>query len=173
LIGRSQIVVFCVIVLIIATIAGIGLGIAAERDTFFVTLRSISMTAALNKRSSNRPVVFLLSQNTAGNLKKDGDGRRNKQSEAWIVVRMKGGKQYEGWPEFYETGSKPSEIYLSPACEVIGHGNRVGYIRPLEGPGIILYEAEIQSIELIDRSASKCFAYWVPPDKTSEAAAKK
>ncbi len=161
--------VFGFVTVIVSILIGIFLGLAAEKDRFFVTLRALPITDTLNKRSSSRPLVFLLSQNTAGRLKTEGDARPagSKQTEAWARVEMKGGKRYEGWPEFYEIGSKSSEIYLSPACEVASSNPKSSgeTLRPIAGPGVILYESEIQSVEFLDRSASPCFAHWFPRPK--------
>lgn len=160
--------VFFTVAIAVSLVLGVALGLAAEADRFFVSLRALPITNTLNKRSAARPVVFLLTQNTGGKLKAEGDGRppAKKQGEAWALVQVKNGRRYEGWPEFYETGSKPSEIYLSPACESTAEkGNET--VRPIEGPGIIVYESEIQSIELLDRTSSKCYAYWAAVAKPS------
>lgn len=170
--GDTPKYVFCFAIVLVSIPMGIFLGLAAEKDSFFVALRALPITDALNKRSSSRPVVFLLSQNSVGKLDVEGDGRPKgfKQTEAWALIQMKNGKSFEGWPEFYETGSKPSEIYLSPACEVITEPGKPGdLLRPIKGPGIILYESEIQSIELMDRAASVCFAHWLPASKTPQS----
>lgn len=160
---------FFVVTIVVSVLIGLSLGLAAEGDRFFVALRALPITNTLNKRSAARPVVFLLTQNTGGKLKTEGDGRppNRKQGEAWALIQLKNGKRFEGWPEFYETGSKPSELYLSPACEETSDKGNVG-IRPIEGPGIVIYESEIQSIELLDRAASKCYAHWAAAAKPSK-----
>src|SRR6266571_3736630 len=66
---------FLTVTLLLSVALGLGLGIAAERDTFFVKLRALPITDSLNKRSSSRPVTFLLSQNTRGRLSTEGDAR--------------------------------------------------------------------------------------------------
>ena len=96
--------VFFLVATMVAVALGVVLGFAAEGDRFFVTLRALPITNTLNKRSATRPVVFLLTQNTGGKLKMEGDGRPpdKKKGEAWALVQVKNGKRYEGWPEFYE-----------------------------------------------------------------------
>lgn len=107
------------IVVLVSMVTGILLGLAAEKDVFFVMLRTLPITETLSKRSSRRPLVFLLLQNATGQLKQEGDARPKsmKKTEAWVKVHLKSGKVYEGWPEFFGIGYDPSELYLSPACE--------------------------------------------------------
>jgi hypothetical protein len=160
--GKFNTAAFCSIILIISILTGIIIGFAAEKDIFFVTLRALPITKTLNKRSSSRPLVFLLSQNSTGKLKEEGDARPKemKKTEAWLKVKLKSGRQYEGWPEFHEIGSKPTELYLSPACEWCEHrGKKI--LKPISGPGIIIYEREIETITFIDREKSECFEYWL------------
>jgi hypothetical protein len=147
--------------MIVALFTGVFFGLGAEKDLFFVTLRSLPITDTLNKRSSSRPLVFLLSQNSAGQLKQDGDARPEpiKRTEAWVKVRLKSGREYEGWPEFFETGREASELYLSPACQLSANFDEELH-SPVPGPGILIFEREIESITFIDRETSKCFEYW-------------
>ena len=152
---------------VISVALGIFFGLAAEGDRFFLTLRALPITDNLNKRSSSRPLVFLLSQNTAGRLKLEGDARPKdqKQTEAWARVQMKDGLIYEGWPEFYSVANAPSELYLSPACR-IQDAKQPDNIERILGPGVIIVESEIRSLELIDRKSSHCFlAYYPQPKK--------
>jgi len=160
--GRSKEfgVGFAIVLLLTSTGFGVGLGIAAERDVFFRVLRAMPFTTAFNRRSTSRPIAFLLSQNTQGNLDVEGDARIppfKKTSEAWARIELKTGKIYDGWPEFYETGSNPSEVYLSPACELM-EGMTA---RPLQGPGIIIREDSIVSIALLDRESNDCALHWL------------
>jgi hypothetical protein len=66
---------FYIINVIFALLVGVGIGLAAEKDTVYATLRSLPFTNELNKRSSLQPLNFILSQNTAGRLTKEGDAR--------------------------------------------------------------------------------------------------
>ncbi|MDB5901603.1 MAG: hypothetical protein JWM26_481 [Betaproteobacteria bacterium] len=154
---------FGFVTLVVSIVVGIFLGLMAEQDRLFLVLRKLPLTDVLNKRSSSRTVVFLLSQNTTGRLKQEGDARpaSMKQTEAWALVLLKDGKKYEGWPEFYEINRTPSEIYLSPACEIVDQPETAQTVlRPIPGPGVIVYESEIQSIELLDRPSSRCSTHW-------------
>jgi hypothetical protein len=143
---------------------GLGMGLAAEGDSLFATLRSLPIADTLNKRSSSRPVTFLLSQNTRGRLAMEGDARAVKVSEAFALITMKNGKRFEGWPEFYGLGKDPSEIYLSPACEVSSKPGKELFVQ-VPGPGVIIYESEISSIVLIERASSRCFLKWYPQNQ--------
>jgi len=159
-------------IITVAVIVGIFCGYAAEKDWFFLTLRSLPITESLDKISSKRPVVILMSRNKAGelNTKGGGDARPKplKVTEAWVQVRLKSGKLYEGWPEFFELGYEPSELYLSPACEW-KKNNNIESMAPISGPGIIIYEREIESITFIDREKSKCIAHYFKENTEGES----
>ena len=152
---KSQYAIFYTIIIFVAVSIGILFGYASEKDWLLRSLRWLPITKTLDKRSSNRPLVFLMKQNTMGKLDEDGDARPKKVTEAWVKVRMKSGKLYEGHPEFYEIGNEKSELYLSPACEW-KKINDTETINTIPGPGIILYETEIESVTLINREESKC-----------------
>lgn len=158
---RSENYIFFLTSVVVSSVLGIGLGLAAEQGRFFMVLRSLPITDVINKRSSSRPLVFLLSQNSAGRLKQDGDARpkQMKQTEAMIRVQMKEGHIYEGWPEFYELRQESTEVYLSPACRETPDGKGV---EPIPGPGVIIKESEVRAVEFLDRSASPCWAYFEP-----------
>jgi hypothetical protein len=157
------------IVFLVAVAVGIGTGIAAERDLFHAVLRSLPGTATMNKRSTKRPLPFLLSQNTAGRLRTDGDGRPvAKVTEAFVPIFAKEGRVYDGWPEFYGTERKPSEVYLSPACRAEKRADGSWDVTMIHGPGVLVVESEIQVVEFLDRKSSQCFDLW---RQTAEAAA--
>jgi Family of unknown function (DUF6338) len=140
---------------------GVGIGVAAEKDIFFVTLRTLPIFDVLNKRSSNRPLVFLLSQNSAGKLKMEGDARtENKVTEAWVRLTLDSGEVYEGWPEFYGLGDAKSELYLSPACRLTI--NDANSAEKVPGPGVLIFESNVKFIEFVDRPSSPCYNLWFP-----------
>jgi len=157
--------VFTSYMTVLSVILGILIGIGIQNDWFYSALRTIPGTDTINKRSFKRPLPFLLFQNSTGRLKRDGDGRPGtKVTEAWVRVRLKqGGGTYDGWPEFYSSGSDPSELYLSPACQVQNAGETTEKVTKHKGPGILIYEREILSIEFLDRPESACFLQWLPP----------
>jgi hypothetical protein len=150
---------------------GIGIGIGIQNDLFYVVLRSIPFTDVINTRSTKRALPFLLSQNSAGKLNDDGDGRPSgKVTEAWIRIKVKqpGGRLvYEGWPEFYGSGSEQSEVYLSPACQVDLHSPPPDVVTKIKGPGVLIYERDIESVEFMDRAESPCYELWFPPKTTA------
>ena len=153
---------FYTIIVIVSIASGVILGFAAEKGSFFVILRSLPITDELNKRSSNRPLVFLLSQNSTGKLRNEGDGRPKdmKMPQPMMVrIHLKSKRIYEGWPEYYELGKIPSEIYLSPACELISESGKE-IQKPICGAGVIIYEREIESISFIDSVKSNCRDIW-------------
>jgi hypothetical protein len=64
----------------LSILVGIGLGIAFQNDVFYQLLRKLPFTDVVNARSAERPLPFLLSQNSAGKLKRDGDARPSVKS---------------------------------------------------------------------------------------------
>jgi hypothetical protein len=152
--------VFYIANVICSLLVGIGIGLAAEKDIMYTTLRSLPFTKELNRRSTLRPLNFILSQNTAGLLAKEGDARPAplKVTDAWARIRLSSGQVYEGWPEFYSATS--ADIYLSPACTLAGNGEGLT-AAPIAGPGVILLGERIISVELIDRTAAPCFKFWL------------
>jgi hypothetical protein len=152
---------FYFINVICSLFVGVGIGLAAERDIVFTTLRSMPFTKELNKRSALRPLNFILSQNTAGLLAKEGDARpvQTKVTDAWARIRLTSGQVYEGWPEFYSANS--ADVYLSPACTLAGSGEGLTAV-PIAGPGVVLFGEKIISVELIDRTAAPCLKFWLP-----------
>jgi hypothetical protein len=155
--------VFAACVLIVSIVVGISSGLAAEGDVFFVALRSFPLTKALNKRSAAAPLGFLLTQNTRGQLIKEGDARPKSQkvTEAFIRVELKDGTIFEGWPEFYSATLEHAQVYLSPACIDVKNGNAYKSEKT-SGPGILLFSDEIRYILFIDRAASPCYLEWYP-----------
>jgi|GEM_PF-3100714 len=160
---KFSFVLFSIIILLTSIVSGIVFGISGQNDWLYRVLRAIPITDILVKRSSDRPLLFLLKQNTAGLLDEEGDARpkKLKKTEAWVEVILKNGKKFEGWPEFYEGSKKPSELYLSPACRKIKEKCKE-VVKPIEGPGIIIFEREIETITFIDREVGLCSQYWLP-----------
>jgi hypothetical protein len=158
--------VFTSYMTILSVVLGILIGIGIQNDWFYAALRAIPGTDVINKRSFKRPMPFLLFQNSTGKLRRDGDGRPGtgvKVTEAWVRVKLKqGGGTYDGWPEFYSSGSDPSELYLSPACQVQNPGESTEKVAKHKGPGVLIYEREILSVEFLDRPESACFLQWFP-----------
>jgi uncharacterized protein DUF6338 len=160
-----------VAVFLVAVVVGIGTGLAAERDLFHSVLRSLPGTATMNKRSTKRPLPFLLSQNTAGRLREDGDGRPGqKATEAFVRIFLREGRIYDGWPEFYGTERKPSEVYLSPACRAERRPDGTYDVVVIPGPGVLVAESEIQVVEFLDRKSSQCFELWRQAAEAATAA---
>ena len=82
-----------------------------------------------------------------------------KKKEAFIRVKMKSGKQYEGWPKFIPSGNNTSEIFLALACELASKNGKQ-QTKPLPGAGVLLYEREIESIIFVDTERSDCYDCW-------------
>jgi hypothetical protein len=166
--ARIDGLIFAVTVLLISTIVGIAAGLAAERDLFFVVLRSLPLTNTLNKRSSAAPLTFLLTQNSGGELTTEGDARPKpeKVTEAFVRIGLKDGRVYEGWPEFYSLSAENGQIYLSPACVYVDHFYGTSK-KKISGPGVVLTLAEVSYVEFVDRKASSCFLMWYPSQPKS------
>jgi len=153
-------------VLIVAILTGIIVGVAYENDTLIKLLRGVPGTGMITKRSHQRPLTFLLALNRKGKLE-EGRPESIKTTEAWVKVRLKSGKVFHGYPEFFSLRGKTSEIFLSPACrETTGHG--CTKVVEIEGPGILIFEKDIEFIEFLDRPKSKCHNLWKEKKKSLE-----
>lgn len=162
--------IFILIVLVVAILTGIIVGVAYENDALLKLLRGIPGTGMITKRSYQRPLTFLLALNRKGKLE-EGRPEPMKTTEAWVKVRLKSGKVFHGYPEFFSLRGENSEIFLSPACrEITGHG--CTKVVEIEGPGILISEKEIEFIEFLDRPKSECHNLWKEKKDASEKQAK-
>jgi hypothetical protein len=149
--------VFASILLVTSLFIGLGLGFAIEKDYLFRALRWAPFTESFNRRSHLRPMIFLFSQNTAGLLDVEGDGRPfGKVGEAWLQIHLDG-DIFEGWPEFYS--NEESSVYLSPACEIKSKDQAL-HAKRIPGPGVIIPEGEIRFAVFLDRHSIACYKLW-------------
>lgn len=157
--------IFAVITLLVSLFVGVFIGISAEKDYLYRALRAAPWTDHLAQRSNMRPLDFLLSQNSTGQMAVEGDGRPRqfKATEAWLRVELEG-RIYEGWPEFW--GSDESQVYLSPACRILDSG--VAQVIP--GPGVVVAENKILTAVFLDRLQSPCFVAWEEFKNTTSGA---
>lgn len=151
--------IFLLLLLFFSVFFGIVSGVTMEGGGFYNLVRKLPIVDVLNKRTSARPLTFILRRNSGGQLKTEGDARPKglKVGEAWLRVYLEGGAVYEGWPEFYD--SKPTEIYLSPACRILEDGATSRATR-IAGPGAFIPEKRLVSAILLDRISSPCYAAW-------------
>lgn len=157
----GRLLIFVAVTLVISVVIGLVVGIASEQGTVYATLRQIPFFEVLNKRSQARPLIFLLRQNTGGQLDIEGDGRpRDKVGEAYLRVYLDDDVIYEGWPEFYD--SKPTEIYLSPACRMSEDAAGAATARKIPGPGAVIPESQVKHAILLERDASPCWHLYFP-----------
>ena len=153
-------IIFAIVTLIISVGTGVFLGVALEKGTFFEAVRKIPVLDVLNKRSHARPLIFLLRQNTGGQLDIEGDARpQDKVGEAYLRVYLDDDVIYEGWPEFYD--SKSTEVYLSPACKIV-EDDKGDKATKIPGPGAIIPESEIKRAIFFDRTSSPCYRQYFP-----------
>jgi Family of unknown function (DUF6338) len=155
------------VVVPVAIMVGIIVGVVAEEDSFFRLARWFAFIGLVNRESSKRPLSYVLYRNDRGNLNRDPvmDGRPFGQASReaqWLRVYLekeKEGRIIEGWPRYYDLRREPSELVLSPACEVEEAADGSVRIKPVKGVGVIIYEEKIVAIHLVDR-ASPCAKYW-------------
>jgi hypothetical protein len=161
---------FILIVLVIAILTGIIIGVAYENDSLIKLLRGIPGTRMITKRSHQRPLTFLLALNRKGELE-EGRPEPMKTTEAWVKVRLKNGKVFHGYPEFFSLRGETSEIFLSPACrEITGPG--CTKVVEIEGPGILIFDKDIEFIEFLDRPKSECHNLWKEKKESLQKQAK-
>lgn len=140
---------------VVAVPLGVFIGVAADREFLYQAVRGFPLSDTLNRRSDKRPLDFILTQNSNGQLAVEGDGRRPqfKVTEAFIRLETENGT-FEGWPEFW--GDEQSFIYLSPACTISEDGSA----ELVAGPGVFVNEAKLEVATLLNRSESPCFLLW-------------
>jgi hypothetical protein len=109
----------------------------------------------VTKRSSQRPLAFLLSSNRRGDLE-EGRVKGAQTKQAWVDILSEGDGHFAGFPEFFGIGKEPSELFLSPACTV----NDAGLTVAIEGPGVLIPEDKIIHIEFLDQRSSACRRLW-------------
>jgi hypothetical protein len=155
---------FIGLVLLISISMGLVIAYLYESDTVLKLLRESPGTGMTTKRSSARPMVFLFSLNRKGQLE-DGRPAPLKVQEAWVRITLAGDRSYSGYPEFFPFGEEESEIFLSPACM---DGETVSR-HP--GPGVLIREENIESIEFLDRGSSDCYREWAKIQQAREPTA--
>lgn len=142
--------------LLLAPLLGLYYGQAVQNGVFLAIFEQVPGISLLDKASSKRPLVFVLGKNNHGEMKVSGaDGRRAPlhRSRGYVRLVLKEKLVYDGWPLYFAHGEKPTEIYLSPACRV----DEKGGVTPLPGGGVIVLEAELRAVEILDMSRSECF----------------
>jgi hypothetical protein len=158
--------IFIMLVLVISIFVGIVCGVAYENDVLIRILRSTPGTGMITKRAYQRPLTFLLALNRKGKLE-EGRPESMKVGEAWVKIVLKDGKVFHGYPEFFSLSGNAAEIFLSPACKEITESRRAK-VAEVEGPGVLIFEKEIEFIEFLDRPKSECHNIWGAKKKASE-----
>lgn len=91
------------------------------------------------------------------------DGRRadlRNTTEPYLRVHLKDNVIVEGWPLRYAYPASGYEIWLSPACFIVGAG-----VERNTGPGVFIFQSEVRRIDILDKESSVCAKAWdaVPP----------
>lgn len=145
---------FYALSLFLAVLTGLLIAISYDNDSLLLFARSLFGTS-VSKRSSQRPLTFLLSSNRRGDLE-EGRPEDARAKQAWVDIVSEGDGHFAGFPEFFAMGKEPSELYLSPACTV----NDAGFNVAIEGPGVLIPEEKIIHIEFLDQRTSACRRLW-------------
>lgn len=139
-----------------APLLGLYYGQAVQDGTLLKLIGHTPGIKLLDKASSKRPLIYLLSRNNRGEMRDESaDGRDGSQrrTNSFARFRLKdGGLSYEGWPLYFAHGSKQAEIYVSPACRI----DEKGVATVLPGPGVVIMETELQAVEFLDKAESAC-----------------
>ena len=75
------------VLLVVSVSMGLGAGIITSEDWLLRVVRDTRIGASIVKRSYQRPLTFLLSQNSRNNIV-DGRPPSLKEGEAWLEIRM-------------------------------------------------------------------------------------
>jgi Family of unknown function (DUF6338) len=156
---------FYVLTIVLCFMLGIFSGYAATSDSFFRTIRSLVPLDAMDKESTRTPVIAVLYANTRGTLSDwEVDERpfeSDKKTDTWVSIKLDSNEVYEGYPRYYSSDNNISQIYLSPACQILAGS----LVQAIKGPGVVLYEKNIRSVSFVDKDGD-CINYWYEDPKT-------
>lgn len=153
---------FALTVLALSLGLGAGLAKSYDSDSGLSFARHFPGMGWLSKRSSARPLSHFLALNGAGNLQAIS-GIPSCETMAWAEVTVEGGNRFAGFPRLYSKDVERSEIFLMPACSLMG-------ITPtrITGPGVLIPEDKIVSMVFFDREKSECQKAWSKLDPRSQ-----
>jgi hypothetical protein len=146
----------------VAAVLGVLLGVGIENSFVYAGLRLLPFGLGGAKVGDGRPRTMALKDATENRLAYRIGGQRIAPAKApndggdeqnYFRVRLADGPIYEGEIIHFELGEADTDIYMNPACLVVGTA-----VTPVQGPGAIIYEKNIQSIEIVDRAHSDCYA---------------
>lgn len=143
---------------------GFGLVIALvyNRDWAFAAVNSLPLVH-VTKTSQQNPFHFVLEHLDNCASIRPLDRRENLtlvRTQTLVRVVIKDFGTVEGFPRVTPTELDPNQIFLSPACKIDGDTATA-----IPGPGVLIQADNALAIELIDATASKCWAvhYAHPP----------
>jgi hypothetical protein len=117
------------------------------------------------KSSGSRPLLALMDDMAECKMFKH-DFRTEQpailREKPYVRIYTSDGGIYEGFPRFWPTGKEPTEIYLSPACDV-RTSNSDQLVSKHSGPGVFVTEGSFSRMEFLDVEASRCHTLWVGP----------
>jgi hypothetical protein len=114
----------------------------------------------ITKTSSQRPLLYVIShlENCASARRLDAREDMTKMpTQTLLRIAIKDYGTVEGFVRVAPTELDPDEVYLSPACHITGD-----VVTPVPGPGILVKTDNALAVELVDASASKCWALHYP-----------
>ena len=107
--------------------------------------------------------------------RKNANGEAMKYQSAhqhWMRISVVNGTVFEGFPQTFDLSAERSEYFLSPACrlerveEVDGVVTRA--VDRVEGPGVLILDGSIHTIELLDTDDSQCYFLFYGNTKAAE-----
>lgn len=133
------------------------IGYLSDKNTFYATIRGLPFTSELNVVSKKPVSIFVLDHNAERTLHKNVDTRASQERDdhAWVRILVDGGEEYHGWPGLFSKGREFDELFLTPACKVVG-----GSLTKHEGAGVLLFSQFIKGVEFMDRDNSECACEW-------------
>ena len=167
---------FIIALYVVSFATGIAGGVLLERDVFFKLAKSVPFVSLPIQDSIHSPIDRILLQNQTGlSNHKDpsADGRIHDgdkpsiTNQAFARITLSDGSIFEGWPLYFDSRRRSEQIYLTPACELTRVDDSLD-VRPIGGPGMVVYERDIRSLIFFDLRTTRCSKYWyTPPEERS------
>lgn len=147
---------FVSITFVFSIVIGFGFGVLHTTDVMSAGLRSIFGKDIIPIFSHNELVRELFSRAYSNDFP---DGRleilpakKFDHSNRYVRISLSGGKKsYEGVVEKFFSGADKPQVYISPACSVVGNNVEV-----IQGPGVWVNLTNSTDIQFLDGRCSAC-----------------
>jgi hypothetical protein len=147
------------IAFVTSLVLGLVIAIAYDHDWGFAAVSHLP-DVNITKTSSQRPLLYVIDHLDNCKSARRLDAREDltaMPTQTMLRVVIKDYGTIEGFVRIAPTELDPDEVYLSPACHIVGEA-----VTPVAGPGVLVKTDSALAVELIDASASKCWVAHFP-----------